>query len=73
MKAKEKHPIIDPHDPVVLAADAPLPLNTVAEALNFGVKAVMQPGGWVEDAACVELCDSKGAAMVFTGLRHVRH
>ncbi|KAF0126248.1 MAG: phosphoribosylaminoimidazolecarboxamide formyltransferase / IMP cyclohydrolase [Elusimicrobia bacterium] len=73
MKAKEKHPIIDPHDPVVLAADAPLPLNTLAEALNFGVKAVMQPGGWVEDAACVELCNSKGAAMVFTGLRHVRH
>ncbi len=73
MKAKERHPIIDPRDPVVLAADAPLPLNTVAEALNFGVKAVMQPGGWVEDAACVALCDSRGAAMVFTGLRHVRH
>ena len=42
-------------------------------ALAAGVTAFLQPGGSVRDAEVIAACDAKGAAMVFTGVRHFRH
>lgn len=73
LKSKEKHPIITPHNPVVLASDAPLFIKCVAEAINAGITSIIQPGGGREDAECIELCNQKNISMVFTGLRHIKH
>jgi phosphoribosylaminoimidazolecarboxamide formyltransferase/IMP cyclohydrolase len=58
----------------VLGSDAffPFPDGVVA-ALDAGVTAFLQPGGSVRDAEVIAACDARGAAMVFTGLRHFRH
>ena len=58
----------------VMASDAffPFPdgIETAAEA---GVKAVIQPGGSVNDEAVIEAANELGLAMVFTGRRHFYH
>ena len=72
-KMRDKRSILPGSGPLVLAADAALPLKTLQAALAGGVSAVIQPGGWQDDEDCVRLCDSKGAAMLFAGIRHFRH
>ena len=72
-KMHEKRSILQAEGPLVMAADAALPLKTLQAALASGVTAVIQPGGWQDDADCVDLCDSRGAAMLLAGIRHVRH
>lgn len=72
-KANEKHPIIEPDRPLVLASDSPLPIRCIEEASKTSVTAILQPGGSSEDNDCVKLCDLKGMAMAFTGLRHLKH
>jgi phosphoribosylaminoimidazolecarboxamide formyltransferase / IMP cyclohydrolase len=57
-----------------MASDAFFPfrdgLDVVAE---FGIKAVIQPGGSKRDADVIAAADEHGIAMVFTGMRHFRH
>jgi len=57
-----------------VASDAFFPfrdgLETIAE---FGVRAVIQPGGSKQDADVIAAADERGIAMVFTGIRHFRH
>jgi phosphoribosylaminoimidazolecarboxamide formyltransferase/IMP cyclohydrolase len=57
-----------------MASDAffPFPDGIVAAA-NYGVKAVIQPGGSVKDAEAIDAANAHGMAMVFTGIRHFRH
>jgi phosphoribosylaminoimidazolecarboxamide formyltransferase/IMP cyclohydrolase len=57
-----------------LGSDAffPFPDGVIA-ALEAGVTAILQPGGSVRDAEVIAACDERGAAMVFTGMRHFRH
>jgi phosphoribosylaminoimidazolecarboxamide formyltransferase/IMP cyclohydrolase len=58
----------------VLASDAFIPFPDVIEAAaGAGIKAVIQPGGSVNDKASIEACDKHGIAMVFTGTRHFKH
>jgi phosphoribosylaminoimidazolecarboxamide formyltransferase/IMP cyclohydrolase len=58
----------------VLASDAFFPFrDNLDEAARAGVTAVIQPGGSMRDADCVQACDEHGLAMVFTGIRHFRH
>jgi phosphoribosylaminoimidazolecarboxamide formyltransferase/IMP cyclohydrolase len=58
----------------VLASDAYFPFpDGVEAALAGGVRAIIQPGGSVNDAAAIAAADAAGAAMVFTGQRHFRH
>ncbi|MCY3001645.1 MAG: bifunctional phosphoribosylaminoimidazolecarboxamide formyltransferase/IMP cyclohydrolase [Planctomycetota bacterium] len=58
----------------VLASDAFFPFpDGVETAIEGGVRAILQPGGSVRDAEVLATCDSRGVAMVFTGLRHFRH
>ena len=58
----------------VLASDAFFPFpDGVREALDAGVRAVIQPGGSIRDEAVIAAVDGAGASMVFTGQRHFRH
>ena len=58
----------------VLASDAFIPFPDVIEAAAAGgIKAIIQPGGSVNDKLSIEACDRLGLAMVFTGTRHFRH
>jgi len=58
----------------VLASDAFFPFADVVEAAAAaGIKAIVQPGGSVNDKLSIEACDRLGLAMVFTGTRHFKH
>ncbi len=58
----------------VLASDGFLPFaDTVELAAEFGVAAIIQPGGSIRDQEVIAAADAKGLAMVFTGKRHFRH
>jgi phosphoribosylaminoimidazolecarboxamide formyltransferase/IMP cyclohydrolase len=58
----------------VLASDAFFPFADIVEvAAKFGIKAIIQPGGSINDKLSIEACDKYGIAMVFTGTRHFKH
>ena len=58
----------------VLASDAFFPFpDGVLAAADQGVTAVIQPGGSLRDADVIEAANSRGLAMVFTGIRHFKH
>ena len=58
----------------VLASDAMFPFSDVVEAAaQYGVTAVIQPGGSIRDDESIKMADKHNIAMVFTGTRHFRH
>ena len=58
----------------VLASDAFFPFaDIVEEAAKAGIKAIIQPGGSINDQLSIDACDKHGIAMVFTGTRHFKH
>ncbi len=58
----------------VLASDAFFPFPDGVEiAGDAGIRAIIQPGGSVNDEAVIETADSYNIAMVTTGVRHFRH
>jgi len=58
----------------VLASDAFLPFaDTVELAANYGIEAIIQPGGSLKDEEVIKKCNELGIAMVFTGIRHFKH
>lgn len=58
----------------VLASDAFLPFgDTVALAAEAGIRAIIQPGGSKRDQESIDLCNTHGIAMLFTGYRHFKH
>ena len=59
---------------LVLASDGFFPFDDcVALAAEYGVTAIVQPGGSVRDEDSIRKADEKGIAMVFTGERHFKH
>ncbi len=57
-----------------MASDAFFPFRDGLDvAAEFGIGAVIQPGGSVRDAEVIAAADEHGMAMVFTGMRHFRH
>lgn len=59
---------------LVLGSDGFFPFDdTVALAAQYGVAAIVQPGGSVRDEESVRKADEKGIAMAFTGVRHFKH
>ncbi|MGE5627190.1 MAG: bifunctional phosphoribosylaminoimidazolecarboxamide formyltransferase/IMP cyclohydrolase [Solirubrobacterales bacterium] len=59
---------------VVLASDAYFPFSDVVEeAAKGGIKAIIQPGGSINDQLSIDACNENGIAMVFTGIRHFKH
>lgn len=58
----------------VMASDAFFPFpDNIEAASEFGVTAVIQPGGSKKDQASIDACNQRQMAMVFTGARHFRH
>ena len=58
----------------VLASDGFFPFaDTVQLADEFGIKAIIQPGGSLRDQESIDMCNSKGIAMIFTKKRHFLH
>ena len=58
----------------VMASDAFFPFrDTVDQAAELGVKAIIQPGGSMRDDESIEAANEHGIAMVFSGVRHFRH
>jgi phosphoribosylaminoimidazolecarboxamide formyltransferase / IMP cyclohydrolase len=71
LKAHEQHFNIAG---AVLASDAFLPFRDGLDAAaQYGIRAVIQPGGSRRDADVIAAADEHGIAMVFTGMRHFRH
>ena len=59
---------------LVLASDGFFPFNdVVALAADYGIKAIVQPGGSIRDEDSVKLANEKGITMLFTGERHFKH
>lgn len=59
---------------LVLASDGFFPFNDcVALAAEYGIKAIVLPGGSIRDEDSVKLADEKGITMLFTGERHFKH
>ena len=59
---------------LVLASDGFLPFDdTVALAAQYGVTAIVQPGGSIRDNDCITKADELGITMLFTGMRHFKH
>lgn len=58
----------------VLASDAFFPFPDSIELLkDSGLRAIIQPGGSVQDAAVIDACNKAGIAMLITGHRHFKH
>jgi phosphoribosylaminoimidazolecarboxamide formyltransferase/IMP cyclohydrolase len=58
----------------VMASDAFFPFRDGLDvAHDFGIKAVIQPGGSKRDDEVIAAANEHGMAMVFTGMRHFRH
>jgi phosphoribosylaminoimidazolecarboxamide formyltransferase/IMP cyclohydrolase len=58
----------------VLASDAFFPFaDSIEQAADAGITAVIQPGGSRRDDEVIAACDQRGLSMVFTGRRHFKH
>lgn len=57
-----------------LASDAFFPFSDSVElAHDYGIKAIVQPGGSIRDKEVVEAANRLGIVLVFTGRRHFKH
>jgi phosphoribosylaminoimidazolecarboxamide formyltransferase/IMP cyclohydrolase len=57
-----------------MASDAFFPFRDGLDvAAEYGIKAVIQPGGSKRDDEVIAAANEHGIAMVFTGMRHFRH
>jgi phosphoribosylaminoimidazolecarboxamide formyltransferase/IMP cyclohydrolase len=62
------------HKGIVLASDAFFPFDDVVRMVHqYGVTAIIQPGGSMRDEDSIKACNELGISMVFTGKRHFRH
>jgi phosphoribosylaminoimidazolecarboxamide formyltransferase/IMP cyclohydrolase len=63
-----------PLEGLAMASDAFFPFrDSIDEAAERGIKAIIQPGGSIRDEEVIKACDEHGIAMVFTGIRHFKH
>lgn len=59
---------------ITLASDAFFPFDDVVALANeYGVSAIVQPGGSLRDQDSIDKCNELGITMVFTGTRHFKH
>lgn len=58
----------------VMASDAFFPFRDgIDSAAEYGIGAIIQPGGSMRDEEVIQAANDHGLAMVFTGMRHFRH
>lgn len=59
---------------LILASDAFFPFDDcVTLSHQYGVTAIVQPGGSVRDEDSIKKCNELGVAMLFSGKRHFKH
>lgn len=59
---------------LILASDAFFPFDDVVElAHQYGVAAIIQPGGSLRDEDSIKACNKFGISMIFTRIRHFKH
>jgi phosphoribosylaminoimidazolecarboxamide formyltransferase/IMP cyclohydrolase len=59
---------------LILASDGFFPFDdTVTLAAQYGVEAIVQPGGSVQDEASIAKANELNIAMALTGMRHFKH
>lgn len=59
---------------LVMASDGFFPFNDCVEsAAEFGIQAIVQPGGSVRDAESIEAANVHRITMLFSGMRHFKH
>lgn len=62
------------NEALVLGSDGFFPFDdSVSLAAEYGVKAIVQPGGSVRDEDSVKKADETGICMLMTGMRHFKH
>tara|TARA_Y100000590_G_scaffold302454_1_gene340964 strand:- start:4122 stop:5651 length:1530 start_codon:yes stop_codon:yes gene_type:complete len=58
----------------VAASDAFFPFpDGIQKLITSGVKAIIQPGGSINDKKVIKVANEAGVSMVFTGTRHFKH
>lgn len=58
----------------LLISDAFFPFrDNVDLSAEFGIKAIVQPGGSIKDKEVIGACEEKGISLALTGMRHFRH
>ena len=58
----------------VAASDAFFPFSDgIEELAKGGVKAIIQPGGSLNDQEVIKVANKMGLSMIFTGTRHFTH
>ena len=58
----------------VAASDAFFPFpDGIQELIESGVKAIIQPGGSINDKEVIKAANAAGIIMAFTGVRHFKH
>ena len=59
---------------LVLASDGFFPFDDcVTFAAEYGIKAIVQPGGSLRDEDSINKANEKGISMLMTGKRHFKH
>jgi phosphoribosylaminoimidazolecarboxamide formyltransferase/IMP cyclohydrolase len=59
---------------LMLASDAFFPFDDVVKlAHEYGVTAIIQPGGSIRDQDSIDTCNERDMTMVFTNNRHFKH
>ncbi len=59
---------------LVLASDGFFPFDDNVELANqYGIKAIIQPGGSIKDEDSIRKADEYGITMLFVGQRHFKH
>lgn len=58
----------------VMSSDAFFPFrDNIDAAAEYGITAIVSPGGSVRDGEVIQAADEHNIAMIFTGIRHFRH
>ncbi len=59
---------------LVMSSDGFFPFgDSVESAAEYGIAAIVQPGGSVRDEESITAADKHGIPMLFTGMRHFKH
>jgi phosphoribosylaminoimidazolecarboxamide formyltransferase/IMP cyclohydrolase len=59
---------------LIMASDGFFPFSDCVEsAAEYGITAIVQPGGSVRDAESIEAANKHHITMLFSGMRHFKH
>lgn len=59
---------------LVLASDAFFPFDDIVTYVkDYGIKAIIQPGGSIRDKDVIKACADHDICLIFTGVRHFKH